>query len=174
MSEFMWIMSEGGPLICMEAALAPSWRGVFGLSLRSDEAPNDYERAGGVERYVETLPLQSGQALVFGEGPLDTSVWKAESGQVFLVRIFACDEGVDFDAIMRGVEQSLFDSPAEQLEISFATPDLVIFDSAERGLESAKDCLAFSLAAGRYRILTQRYDPSPEAWLILHRFDRIA
>lgn len=173
MSNLKWIMSEGGPLICMEKRFMESWRGCDALSIGGDGAPNDYERAARVFDYLEVLSLRDGQALVFGEGPLDTSIWRSNGGQLFLVRVFACEEEVDVESAIQALKMHDFDNPGEALDFSFATSDLVLFDSAEAGNEPAKDCLAFSITPGRYKILTQPYHPDSLTSLVLHRFDPI-
>ena len=58
-------------------------------------AVNDYERVPGQLNFIQTIDLRSGQALVFGEGPLDTAFWSAPDGENFVIRLIFCDS--DFE-----------------------------------------------------------------------------
>ena len=70
-----WIDSDGGPLILMEARLAPHWTGVDG---------KDYDRACEVNDYLCVLTVGDGQALVFGEEPMSTAWLANRNGGTFV------------------------------------------------------------------------------------------
>ena len=174
MDRLSWIMSEGGPLICLEAKFAPSWGGVFRLTVSKTGAKNDYERPDNRLYFLQSIPLQVGKALIFGEGPLDTAFWHSDNDRLFIARIYYCEPDVDVDVIMRAVDESIFENPRESLEFYFGSSELIMFDSAEEGDEPDKKSVTASIEPGRYEILTQTYEPDELTALVLHRFDRIA
>ena len=172
MSDFSWIMSEGGPLICLEEASAASWGGVQRLSVKKPGAATDYDRAcDGLRKWLTSAPLEDGAALFF-QGPFDTSFWqRAQDGKLFVVRIEACEIDTNFEAVMNDLDETMFESPIENLSFTFKQSDLIMFDSAEEGNEVNKKSVRQKIGPGTYNIITSYYE-TEQLSLLFHRFDR--
>lgn len=165
-------MSEGGPLICVEAALAETWGGIDRLSVSKPGAETDYDRAyEGLRKALTTAPLKNGAALFF-QGPYDTSFWRRPSDdKVFVVRIEACEIDTDFDALLRNIDDKLFEDPIETTDFTFLTGDLKLFDSAWNGDDRELKFIKFTIETGKYFIST-KYIETNEYSIYLHRFDK--
>ena len=172
-----WVMSAGGALICIGDDYVPFWGGILRLTIDSGIKKNDYERTYGLSRYADVVPLSKGNALLFGQGPLDTSFWIDKNQTIYIIRIYFCDSHADdtsFDKIMQNLDESLFERPREVLDFDVASSRLVMFDSANDGTDIDDKVVSVDIEPGRYRVLTQTYDPDPTCSLVLHRFDRLA
>lgn len=162
-----WIMSAGGPLICLEQHLEPSWGGIDKLTIPCSGARTDYDRACEPYRtrppydYLNIVPVHGGEALLFGDVALDTALCKARSGALMVVRlIYACADFDDmFDSFMSKLDESIFDSPIEAIDFTIETSALSMFDSAEPGYNESKDRLLFELYPGDYRGVDQCIQP---------------
>jgi hypothetical protein len=168
-----WIKSGGGPLICVERELAHCWRGVIQTNAGTD-AParslSDYDRACRIREYLGAIDLEKGRALVLGDMPLETSVWKDATDSLFIVRLFYIDPGTDVPKVLRGIGHLLFVEPEESINFDIASGQMMIFDSAYSGRDQAKKDLFFECAPGKYRILTKVINPDSRTSMLLHKF----
>ena len=172
MDGFNWIMSDGGPLICIEAPLVASWGGGDRLSVKHSGAATDYDRAcEGSSEALTCGPLERGAAL-FLQGPHDTSFWRRSSdGKVFIVRIEACELDTDFDVVMDDLDEKIFDDPIETMFFIFRNGNIQLFDSAYNGKEQKPRTVDYEIDIGTYKILTSILE-TREYCLWLHRFDK--
>jgi hypothetical protein len=168
-----WIKSGGGPLICAEREVAVYWRGVTRtneeLDLSADEL-SDYDRGCRVRDYLGVLKVGRGHAVILGDMPLETSVWKDGYGNVLIVRLFYIDAGADVPGILRGINDSCFDDPNGSVDFEITSGQMVIFDSAFPGIEQEKKTLAFETSRAMYRILTKVVKPDSQTSILLHKF----
>jgi hypothetical protein len=169
-----WIKSGGGPLVCLETALAHRWRGVeVGGSARVDlkiDAVSDYERACRVKDYLGTIDLMEGSALVLGDMPLETSVWSDALKNILIVRLFYIEPGTDLEHLLQNIRNSIFINSQETIIFEVHSNNMIIFDSAFPGDDQKKAILRFQLLKGRYRILTSLINPDSGTSLLLHKF----
>lgn len=167
-----WIMSGGGPLICLERHLEGSWGGIDKLTIPHGDAKTDYDRACQLKGYLNVLPVLGGEAIILGDMPLDTSFCRARSGALMIARvIYACLDFDDkFESIIAELDESIFDRPSETSHFAFATPSVSMFDSAEPGYDILEGSLHFDVTPGSYRVLTREYEPDPENSLVMHKF----
>jgi hypothetical protein len=169
------IESAGGPLICSESRLSPQWMGIDGLSVEPDASmpgiSTDYERTYlRPPRYLDVLALTRGAALVLGDRPLITGVWKNALDQVVIWRISYAEEDDDVPSLLASLPETSFESPLESIEFAFGSPNVIIFDSALPGDEGRLESVPFDIAPGRYRVTTHVVRPAPSAEFVLHRF----
>ena len=172
MSLSKWIMSNGGPLICMEQKLEGSWGGTEALSIPTPGLRSDYDRICQTFEYIYTLPVAGGQALALGELTLDTTFWRSRTATLFLVQVATCEEDFDLGMTMSSVASDSFDNTCMITEFVFSSADIVVFDSAERGSDAKKPYIGSSLHPGTYIIRTRLFDADPTCSLLLHRFDK--
>jgi hypothetical protein len=169
------VESLGGPLICVERRLADQWRGIDGLSTKPDPsiigATTDYECAYLIpNRYLSMIRLARGAALILGGMPMTTGVWKNQLHQVIIWRFFFGEPEDDAPTLVASLTEAAFAAPAETLEFSFDTPNVVIFDSSCPGDEAEAESVSFEIAPGTYPVTTHVVRPVPTAELVLHRF----
>lgn len=169
-----WIMSGGGPLICLETRCKKSWGGVDRLTVVCADANTDYDRACRARDYTSVIPLRNGSGLVLGGGPIDTSLWYAKSGAFLIVQVFCSEADVHEEAYLAGMNDTIFSNPIQRAEFSFGSEELILFDSAEPGDDIIGQSISFHIDPGRYRILTQTFDPSPDISFLLHKFEKTA
>jgi hypothetical protein len=169
-----WIKSGGGPLVCLETALAHRWRGVeVGGGTTVDpkiNAVSDYERACRVPDYLGTIDLEEGSALVLGDMPLETSVWSDALKNIIIVRLFYIEPETDVSNLLQNIGDSSFINPQESIIFETRSSRLIIFDSAFPGDDQKKNILRFQLSKGKYRILTGLINPDSRTSLLLHKF----
>ena len=79
-----WIDSAGGPLILMERAALAFWGGCF--SGGGSDFESDYERACAVDAYAGVIQVEGRSALVLGDEPCETTVWRVAQGNDVIVR----------------------------------------------------------------------------------------
>jgi immunity protein 21 of polymorphic toxin system len=169
------VKSAGGPLICVESRLSHEWRGIEGLSVKPDVSmvgiSTDYERAyRGPNNYLTVLPLIHGTALILGEMPLVTGVWKNSLNQIVLWRIFYAEQDDDVPGMLASLPEETFETSLQSIELSFGSRNVVIFDSALPGDEAQAESISFKIAPGKYVVTTHVAKPTPSAELLLHRF----
>jgi hypothetical protein len=169
------IESAGGPLICIESRLSPQWMGIDGLSVKPDASiagiSTDYERTYlRPARYLDVLALTRGAALILGDRPMITGVWKNPLNQVVIWRISYAEEDDDVPSLLASLPERLFEFPVESIEFTFESPNVLIFDSALPGDEGQSESVSFDVAPGRYRVTTHVVRPAPSAEFVLHRF----
>jgi hypothetical protein len=169
------IQSAGGFLICVESRLADQWRGIDGLSVTPDASmtgvTTDYDRASRIpNQFVCVLRLRHGAALILGERPLITGVWKNSLNQAIIWRISYAEEDDDIPRLLGSLTEQSFEAPLESIEFSFDSPNVVIFDSAWPGDEAQSESVSFDIAPGRYQVTTHVVQPTPMTELLLHRF----
>jgi hypothetical protein len=167
------IESNGGPLICIESRLSHQWLGIDGLSIKPDASTvgisTDYERTD-LRGYLRVLPLAHGAALILGDRPLITGVWKNALSQVIIWRISYAEEDDDIPAMLGSLPEKSFGAPLESIEFTFGSSKVLIFDSAYPGNEKQLEFLSFDVMPGRYQVTTHRIKPAPQTELVLHRF----
>ena len=171
--ESPWIMSEGGPLICLETALLHSWGGIFNLSVSAANATNDYDRACLTRRFLDTVELQSGSALIIGDEALDTCFWTSDEGCLYIVRIFFCESDFDLTEKLISLPHAIFDNPLDTLRMEFRSADITMFDSAEEGSDDEIKSVSAILEPGCYDILTQNFEPDDGTSLYLNKFQKL-
>lgn len=173
------IQSAGGFLICVESRLAHQWRGTDGLSTRSDAlkagATTDYDRACGIpKKFLCPLPLRHGAALILGDMPLITGVWRNFRDQTAIWRIYCADPDDDVPSMLASVPEESYGSALESTEFAFGSRDIMIFDSALPGDEAKSESISFDVAPGRYMVMTHVVRATSRAELLVHRFHPIA
>ena len=168
-----WTKSAGGPLICVESKLSDQWKGIDGLSTMPDSSTTgiatDYDRACKAKGYLSAIDMMKGAALILGDMPLETGVWKNVSNQLVIVRVFHIDANADVPSMLASIADD--DRPLESINVSFGSRTLVIFDSALPGSEAKAESIRFDIAPGKYRVTTQLAKLA-RAELLLHRFYR--
>jgi hypothetical protein len=169
------IESLGGPLICVESKFADQWRGIDGISIELDASTNgivtDYDRACGIpNQCLCVLPLRHGTALILGERPLITGVWKDALKRLIIWRISYADHDDDIPSLLASLTDESFGAPLESIEFSFGSRNVVIFDTSLPGNEAESESVPFDMEPGRYLVTTYVVKPAPTAELLLHRF----
>jgi hypothetical protein len=170
------VESWGGPLICIETQLSHQWMGIDGLSIKPGASmvgiSTDYERTykGSPDSFLSILPLARGAALILGDRPMITGVWKNSLNQAIVWRISYADEDDDIPAMLASLSEKSFEAPWESIEFSFGSPNVIIFDSALPGDEAQSECVSFDMAPGRYQVTSHVVKPAPSTELVLHRF----
>jgi Immunity protein 21 len=169
------VESLGGPLICIESRLSLQWRGIDGLSVKPDASmagiSTDYERTYlRPVRFLDALALTRGAALILGDRPMMTGVWKNSLNQAVIWRISYAEEDDDVPSLLASLAEASFASPLESIEFAFGSPNVIIFDSALPGDEGQSESVSFDIAPGRYRVTTHVVRPAASAEFVLHRF----
>ena len=145
-----WIVSGGGPLICLEKRLENSWGGADALTVEAMNAKSDYDRACQPRDYVNIVPVKEGFALILGDMPLDSSIWTTNIGTLTIVRVFYSAPNKDVDELLSHLDQSIFSNPIESIAFSFQSSAISLFDSVEPGSEAEKPSLSFEVEPGNY------------------------
>ncbi|OGB30721.1 MAG: hypothetical protein A3F78_04270 [Burkholderiales bacterium RIFCSPLOWO2_12_FULL_61_40] len=169
-----WIKSAGGPLICVEKDLAPFWLGILGSSVKDGPTTplfNDYDRACAVSDYVGMVELPRKYALILGDMPLETTVWRPSSESPLIVRVFYMDPGVDLPQLLAAHGNLSFADPIESIDCEIESGHMVIFDSAVPGLHEHAS-LSFEIPPGNYQILTKVFEPDSRTSVLIHKFER--
>lgn len=169
------IVSGGGPLVCVESDVVSRWRGVTGSVKphpHSDSAsPSDYERACNVRDYLGKVPVGDRDALVLGDMPLETLIWKPLSELPRIVRVYYSDPGVDVTALPGLRASDILSDPDEALSVEFKSSPIVVFDSAYPGSDvSNVDRLSFDMPQGTYIAMTKRFEPDDRTSILIHYF----
>ena len=172
------IESLGGPLICIESRLADQWRGIDGISIDPDdsmkEIATDYDRACRIpNQYLSVLPLRHGAALILGDRPLITGVWKDSLNRLIIWRISYADPDDDVPSLLADLDEKSFGAPVESVEFAFGSRRAIIFDTSAPGDEVESESVSFEIEPGRYLVTTYVVRPTPSAELLLHRFQAI-
>jgi len=172
------IQSTGGFLICVERRLAGQWRGIDGISVKPDASiigvRTDYDCACRIPRQcLAVLPLRHGTALILGDRPLITGVWKNSLGQVIIWRISYAEPDDDVPSLLASLNKKSFRAPLESIEFSFGSRKVVIFDTSLPGDEAEAESVSFEITPGRYQVTTHVVKPTPTAEFLLHRFNPI-
>ena len=169
-----WIKSGGGPLVCMELKIANSWLGITGNSVSSErntKAATDYERACQVEDYLGKITVNNHVALILGDMPLETSIWRRRYELPMIVRVIYGDPGVDVIKVLELGEAIVFNDSIEALEVEVKSESMIVFDSAYPGAEARKRSLSFDLPSGKYVVLTKQFLPDDRTSVLLHKFE---
>lgn len=167
------IVSGGGPLVCLELEVAKLWLGVAGSKTALGPEGNfiaDYDRACGVRDYLGCVPLADRAALILGDMPLETLVWRPKNEIPGLVRIYYADPGVDVIELLESTQDLGFDNPDEVLPVGFLSSSIVVFDSALSGVDSEIPRLIFDVPKGKYLALTKQLEPDDRTSVLIHRF----
>jgi Immunity protein 21 len=175
--DIKWIKSGGGPLICVERERAQSWLGVSGNSVKQgadSTYATDYERACQISDYLGKVKLADQYALVLGDMPLQTLIWRTRSGLPRIVRVFYGDPGVDVTQLLDENHELDFSSPLEIVDVEFKFEQIVIFDSALPGIRAHESQLMLEFLPGNYRVLTQQFEPDTRTSVLIHKFEHVA
>jgi hypothetical protein len=169
------VESLGGPLICIESRLSHQWLGIDGLSIKPDASTvgisTDYERTyQRPDKCLDVLSLAHGAALILGDRPMITGVWKNALGQVIIWRISYAEEDDDIPAMLASLTEKSFELPRASIEFSFGSPSVLIFDSVLPGNEAHLEFVLFEIAPGSYQVTSHVIKPAPSTELVLHRF----
>jgi hypothetical protein len=172
------IRSLGGPLICIERRLADQWRGVAGLSMKPDPwmwgVTTDYDIAcRRPNRYLSVLRMASDAALILGDMPLITGVWRSALQQLVIWRVFYAEPDDDVPTLLASLPEPAFSAPVESIEFLFKSRNIAIFDSSFPGDESDEESVSFNITPGRYLVTTHDLKPTLKSRFLLHRFHRI-
>ncbi|MBA3397801.1 MAG: hypothetical protein H0T89_34575 [Deltaproteobacteria bacterium] len=141
--------SEGGPLIVMSEAVAPSWNGVFDAAgaFLYGTTPCDYDRAcdGG----FMVIDVAAGKALTL-ETP-DNSTFVPRPAGALIVRWVGADDSATLISAALAVSEEQFTETIGDLP--HAGGKLLMFDSAARGsaLDTAR-VASIDLPAGTYAV----------------------
>jgi hypothetical protein len=138
------IQSTGGFLICVESRLADQWRGIDGISIDPDASTagvaTDYDRACRIpNQYLCVLRLRRGAALILGDRPLITGVWKNSLNQVVIWRVSYAEEDDDVPSLLASLDEKSFEAPLESIGFSFGSRNVVIFDTSLPGDEAESE-----------------------------------
>jgi hypothetical protein len=121
--------------------------------------------------YLSTIDLMKGAALILGDMPLETGVWRNISNQPVIVRVFHIDANADVPNILASIADD--DRPLEASKVSFGSRTLVVFDSALSGREAKTESIRFDIVPGKYRVTTHLAKLA-RAELLLHRFYHVS
>lgn len=167
-----WIKSGGGPLICVERELAQYWLGVAGNSITHGAGrthANDYKRACSVSDYLGKIPLGTRHALILGDMPLETSVWRLRN-LPRIVRVYYADPDVDVIKRLESSPDLDFSSPVETLGIEVRSTPMIVFDSVYSGKDVGGEHLSFEVPRGMYSVLTKPFKPDDRTSVLVHKF----
>ena len=167
------IKSGGGPLVCVEAEFAQYWLGVTGNNITDDADhayANDYERACSVADYLGKIPLRGRYALILGDMPLETLIWRSRNQVPRIVRVYYADPDVDVTKRLESTPDLDFSSPVETLEIEVRSTPMILFDSAYPGKDIRDAYLSFELPSGMYSVLTKPFTPDDRTSVLVHKF----
>jgi hypothetical protein len=158
-----WIVSNGGPLLLLEEALLPAWRGT---ERAGDASTSDYSRACAAGE-IALIGVGGCHGLVIGGEVLETSWWPGpERRRGTLVRWVFADDDDHVAECVKSVPDSLLGSVDAILVVR--SPELRLFDSAMPGDDIDTPFLSLYLEPGRYALRTARYRPDPRTELVLH------
>ena len=163
-----WIMSEGGPLIAVERELQAFWGGICRLTVATPGAASDYDRPPEALNYIQPIDLEYGKGLIFGEGPVDTTFWQEPDRQLHIVRTIFCDPDFEVNKMMLSLDQALFENPVEQIDFTFFSGNIVIFDSADDGSYHDVKKIEANISPGEYKISTILHEPNARSCSIIH------
>jgi Immunity protein 21 len=171
-----WIKSVGGPLICVERELAPLWLGIVGNGV-SDRfvtpLASDYDRACAVSDYVGSVDLPRGKALILGDMPLETTVWRPQSALPLIIRAFYMEPGVNLQKLLTAHSNLDFADPIESIDCEVESGHMVIFDSAVPWLQEGGPSLSLEIPSGNYQILTKVFELDSQTSVLIHKFERV-
>jgi hypothetical protein len=170
------IKSHGGPLICIEHELAPSWLGVRANSIQAGlerAFSSDYERACGVSNFVEMIEVRNGNALILGDMPLETLICQPTGQLPMIVRIYYADAEADIEAKVEAAQYLDFSEPAEAILFVVRSRRILVFDAAYPGNDVADYSLSFDLSPGSYSVLTKSFELDERTSLLMHKFVQV-
>ncbi len=173
-NELKWIKSRGGPLICVESGLAQHWLGVAANSIvqgLDSDYPSDYKRACSVADYLGKIALDSQHAIILGDMPLQTMIWRLQDQFPRIVRVYYADPDVDVMKRLEWTQDLDFSSPLETIEIDVRCGPMIVFDSACAGKDVGDARLTFDLPPGAYSILTKQFQPDERTSVLVHKFE---
>jgi hypothetical protein len=169
--DLKWISSEGGPLLLVERSLVSHWQGVSIAQANGTENgfQTDYDRACSIEDYVGLIAVGTGEALVLGDEPMQTSWLTLSDRNGILIRWqWAADE-----ESVRNTLNEITEAAWQPTDVLFQskTDELLLFDAASPG-DEIESSLVINLSAGEYSVDTAFWQPNDETSLILHRLRR--
>ena len=172
-SEPRWIKSGGGPLICVERALAQYWLGVAANSITygpDRTYTNDYKRACSVSDYLGKIALGNRHALILGDMPLETLIWQLPDQLPRIVRVYYADPDVAVTKRLESTQDPDFSGPVETMEVDVGSTPMIVFDSAYPGKDVGSAHLSFELPPGMYSVLTKALSPDDRTSVLVHKF----
>ncbi|QNM98709.1 Imm21 family immunity protein [Chitinimonas koreensis] len=149
------------------------WRGVEGSSTAAALAEgyaNDYQMACSVQDYLGVIELDSGNALILGDMPLETRTWHCKDGFFSIVRIFYADPDVDVIQLLEDAGDIDAMDSVESVDVEIKTGELVLFDSAYPGWDMGDMHLFFNIPPGKYTIITKQCEPDDRTSVLIHQF----
>jgi hypothetical protein len=169
LTERVWIGEASGPLLLLPESLLAEWSGIDVPEFRLVDATfrwnaeepraSDYDRACDVAGYLGVIPVGHGEGLVLTEG-LQATTWLPREWGGVLARWEHAASDAAMDAALTRLPEGL---PWEvEGEFTIATSPLVLFNSAEPGLEQVMSRLELALRPGTYAVRLARYAPDPE------------
>ena len=165
-----WIETSGGPLVLMESKLSVKWGGVSGSN--SKESVSDYDYACNVDEYIEKVPYDSGEIVVFGDEPDRTTyIPISEACGVFVRWKWSNTRDIQDLVLEKFNELRFMDSI--RIKYTLNSDSLYLFDSSVRGSE-INEKLEINLPKGEYELSTEIFEPDIEIRLVLHRIYRIS
>lgn len=159
------ITSGGGRWSVWNLRWPNLWLGVSGSKTPSgveNTFANDYDRACDVRDYLGSVPLGDRSALILGDMPLETLIWKPKNELPRIVRVYYADPDANMIEILESSNIIYFNNSDEILSVEFKSSSIVIFDSAYPGVDAGISRLSFNIPKGKYLALTKRLDPMIE------------
>ena len=166
----VWVSSNGGPLLLLPVSHLAEWHGTEAAAAlvwsEFDDPRSDYERACAVADCTGVISVGSGEGLVLGDDPNDTT-WVALTRGGILARWVYAEDAERAEAALASIPPHLAWDPAGSLHVTQSPVEL--FDSAESGAEPVGERLRIDLAAGTYEIARADHKPDPQTWFQLVR-----
>lgn len=165
-----WINTTGGPLVGGELEIAKAWRGVHGLSVQhSLPDQTDYDRACGIQDYLEEISCGSGKVIVLGDEPAQTTLFLNNAGQPTIAR-WLYSTSKDVESIVGSID--CLQSIAEPLIFVISTNKIILFDSSTTINLINNECAELEIDPGDYDITVEQTICPDEFHFIIHRFIR--
>ena len=170
MTARVWVSSSGGPLLLLPVVHLGEWHGTEDAgppNFGADDGPSvDYERACAVTDYTGVIPVGTGEGLVLGDDPNDTT-WIPYPWGGILVRWVHARGAEEAEAVLASIPSGLKWKAAGVFRAS-GSP-LELFDSAEPGTSASIERLRIDLGVGTYQICRADYKPDADTWFQLVR-----
>lgn len=176
----MWTQSNGGPLLLLDAASAPHWRGATNLDEPLDPS-TDYGRAcaaiedAGAD-LLGVVTIADTVGLVLGDDPTLPASWCILDGDLVVVRTFASDKITpqllaSFPRLVawsgRVVEFVVRVGPLVLFDAAFAGDEA---DAAPAAFEERLPTLMIPCAPGRFTVRSCELELEPDRdVVVLHR-----
>lgn len=151
-----WIHSAGGPLVLLQTATLPLWRGAQG---------DDYTEAAAVRGYTGIIRKQRRDILVLADEPLETAYYEIGDHQCLVQWGYAPDEATVMSSLSTMYGRAM--EPLAELAMDIVDQEQFLMDAGASGLNNG-ECLRLNLLPGRYTVRTFAYRPANDVELIVH------